>query len=178
MQVVKILRSAFPSAIAKRETKGKREMYYVGIENRNAVDSAPLETQLETSLEVQLRQECFSNKRLKTRVDELEQQLQSIQQANIVDEFKHEFSLLMSECDMLSFGPDSLEHLQSFSLSGIIHEIQTNAPKLFSFFCDLGDTDRNIVDGMTTTHEEIKTLTSLCTLTNARSRELRGCSSF
>ena len=99
-----------------------------GIENRNAVDSAPLETQLETSLEVQLRQEHFSNKRLKTRVDELEQQLQSIQQANIVDEFKHEFSLLMSECDMLSFGPDSLEHLQSFSLSGVIHEIQTNAP--------------------------------------------------
>lgn len=58
-------------------------------------NSALLKTQLETLLEAQLRQEHSSNKILKTRVDELEQQLQSIQQDNTIDEFKHEFSLLV-----------------------------------------------------------------------------------
>lgn len=172
VEVAKLLRSAFPSANAKRETKGKKEMFYVGVERCANVPQG-------ASLDVQQRHERATNEMLSAKVTRLEQEVESMQQANVpVATCKEELLLLISESSVLCSGPDSLEHLESFSLSSIIHEIQTIAPNLFSLFSDLGDTKRNVADEKATTNEDIKVLTSLCTLTNARSRRSKGVQLF
>ena len=78
----------------------------------------------------------------------------------------------------MSRGLDSLEHLNSFSLDDVICDVQQLAPNLYTLFCDLGYMNRNARDEMLTTHEEIKALTSLCVLANARSQRIKGVQLF
>jgi hypothetical protein len=56
--------------------------------------------------------------------------------------------------------------------------IRRLAPNLYALLCDLGDTDRNARDEMVITHEEIKALTSICVLANARSLRIKGVQLF
>ena len=138
-----------------------------------------LMNQLLTAKVQQLEQQ---NQKLTERVHKLEQELQSIRQASATSStvIKDEFILLLREGGVLCCGPNSLEHLDSFSLADVIRDIRRLAPNLYTLFCDLGDTDRNarLGDEIITTHEEIKALTSICVLANARSRRIKGVQLF
>lgn len=188
VEVAKLLTSTFPSSEPKRDTKGKKEMFYIGVErgSSESMSRSSMSSQEVTILpmDVQLSHERAKNQMLTARIHQLEEELQSVRQVTsqsstaLVPVIKDEFSLLLSEGGMLCFGPDSLEHLDSFSLAGIIHNVRETAPNLYSLLCDLGDTSRNARDEVTTTHEEIKVLTSLCTLANARSQRAKGVQLF
>ena len=188
VEVAKLLTATFPSSERKRETKGKKEVFYVGIERgpSGSGSKSNLSSREVTifPMDVQLSHELVKNQLLTAKIHQLEQELQSVQQATsqsstaLVPTIRDEFSLLLSEGGMLCFGPDSLEHLDSFSLAGIIRNVRETAPNLYSLLCDLGDTKRNARDEVTTTHEEIKALTSLCTLANARSQRAKGVQLF
>lgn len=169
-EVSRLLRAAFPSVQAKRDTKGKRETFYLGLEVRCSPPSAPSSA----SLEMQLSDERSRNRVLMGKIQQLEQQMQ---QAIPVVMYKEEFSALTEE-NMFFSGPDSLGHLDSFSISSIFLAIKEKAPNLVSLFCDLGETRRNARDEKSTTQEEIKTLTSISTLANARSQRSNGIQLF
>ena len=79
---------------------------------------------------------------------------------------------------MLTDGPTTMEHLESFSLSSIISDVRQVAPSFYSLLCDLGDVRRNAEDAYTLTQNEIKALVSLCILANARSRQAKGVQLF
>ena len=203
VEVAKLLTSTFPSCKAKRDTKGKKEIFYVGL-GRKPCESdhqsmpgtaATAQDAVVLPVEVQLRLECSknqtlttkvhqleqSNQKLTQRVHQLEQELQSSRQvasSTATSTIKDEFSLLLTEGGVMSRGPDSLEHLNSFSLADVIRDVRQLAPNLYTLFCDLGDTNRNARDEMLTTHEEIKALTSLCVLANARSQIIKGVQLF
>ncbi len=168
VEVSRLLHSAFPSALVKRETKGKKETYYIGVER--FVGSL---TSTE-SLEDLLRQERAVNKMLMARVQQLEQHIQPVR---CIVPYQAEFSLLLSESSMLSSGPNTLENLKNFSLSTLIEDVRNKAPDLFDIFQHLGDTQRNRTND-DATHEDIKALTSLCVLANARSQRVKGLQLF
>ena len=184
-------------------TLRERKLFYIGLERKPCESdrqsmpgtSPTAQDVVVLPVEVQLRHERSmnqmltakvqqleqQNQKLKERVHLLEQELQSIRQASsstATATIKDEFSPLLTEGGVLCCGPDSLEHLDSFSLADVIHEVQRSAPKLYTLFCDLGDTNRNARDEMITTHEEIKALTSVCVLANARSRRIKGVQLF
>ena len=73
-------------------------------------------------------------------------------------------------------GPDTLPRLDNFSFDGVIDEFQTYyAPELYHLFNQLGDLEHHQSpqqSGLTV--EEMKTVTSLCTLFNARSQRFKG----
>ena len=187
VEVAKLLTSTIPSSEPKRDTKRKKEMFYIGVErgSSESMSRSSMSSQEVTILpmDVQLSHERAKSQMLTARIHQLEE-LQSVRQVTsqssraLVPVIKDEFSLLLSEGGMLCFGPDSLEHLDSFSLAGIIRDVRETAPNLYSLLCDLGDTSRNARDEVTTTHEEIKALTSLCTLANARSQRAKGVQLF
>ena len=188
VEVARLLVATFPGCEAKRDTKGKREMFYIGIERVPAesagTSGSSSQAILSLPLDVQLMAERRKVQMLTAKVSELEQQLHSVQQpvtSTSSSEYarttiKNEFSLLLSEGSKLCCGPDTLDHLTSFSLAGLIHEVRQLAPNLYSLLCDLGDTRRNARDETTT--EEIKALTSLCVLANARSQRAKGVQLF
>ena len=178
VEVSRLVQSAFPSVEKRRETKGKKEIFYVGLER--LVTSAPSPQTSQSSLESLLMRERAKTDALITRVYQLEEQIQSMQQYDRVATYKAEFSNLLSDStSMLCCGPNSLQNLDSFSLSSILHDIQMKAPNIFSLFNDLGDTSRNSrSDTSNFTDEELKALTSLCTLANAKSQRAKGMQLF
>lgn len=84
---------------------------------------------------------------LMSRVNELEMEIQSVRQASdLTFTLKDELSHILCDGGTLCSGPDSLEHLRSFSLANVISEVQRLAPNLYSLLCDLGDTEKNATD--------------------------------
>lgn len=173
VEVSRLVRSAFPAAQVKRETKGKKETFYIGMERCCAGPSS------ECSLEASLRNERMMNEMLTSKVHQLEEEIQSIRQNSVpISTYQLEFSSVLSESSTLCLGPNSLEHLDNFSLSEIASDLQLKAPNLFSLFRDLGDTNRNARPDTSTTTEGIKALASLCTLANARTQRAKGVQLF
>ena len=77
-----------------------------------------------------------------SRVNELEMEIQSVRQPSdsvSSTALKDELSHLLCEGGTLCSGPDSLEHLRSYSLANVISEVQRLAPNLYSLLCDLGN---------------------------------------
>ena len=205
VEVARLLTSTFPSCEAKRDTKEKKKMFYIGLERKPCESdrqpkpgtSATAQDVTVLPVEIQLSHERSLNQLLTTKVQRLEQQnqqltervhrleheLHSIRQASsstskCTSTIKDEFSLLLTKGGAICCGPDSLERLDSFTLAEVIRDVKRSAPNLYSLLCDLGDTSRNASDKMITTHEEVKAITSVCVLANARSRRIKGVQLF
>jgi hypothetical protein len=74
---------------------------------------------------------------------------------------------------LISEGPDTLEHLDSFSIITILNHVRREAPDLLRLFQTLGNSSRNLSDdGLAV--EQLKGLVSLCTLLNTRSNRAKG----
>lgn len=145
VEVARLLTSMFPSCEAKRDTKGKKEMFYIGLE----------------------RKPCESDRQPKPGTSATAQDITVLP---VEIQLSHERSLNQ----LLT----SLERLDSFTLAEVIRDVKRSAPNLYSLLCDLGDTSRNASDKMITTHEEVKVITSVCVLPNARSRRIKGVQLF
>ena len=70
-------------------------------------------------------------------------------------------------------GPCSLDAFRELDLSSILAELQTRAPDLYQLYMTLGDTKRNTEKDEVTT-EDIKAVSSMCSLLNARSARENG----
>lgn len=143
---------AFPGAVSDRST------YILGIRPSNIEDmaSTPLHFNSISSPPAfsyeALRAE---NASLKSRVVELEAEVQSLHKSSVP------FATIEKQADRLlnhssiAYGPDTLEHLQSFSISSILCNVKREAPDLFHLFQQVGNTRRN-AQGENIAVEEIK----------------------
>ena len=72
-------------------------------------------------------------------------------------------------------GPDTLLRLDEISFDSIIDEFQSYTQELYHLFLQLGDSKRHQLPQQSAlTVQEIKTVTSMCTIFNARSQRFKG----
>ena len=111
---------------------------------------------LEKAKNLDLQQEI---KQLQARVSELEKAGCLVQQMDtLIQCGKH-----------ISHGPHTPECFDSFSMGEVLSEIEMHAPDVMNLLRVLGNTDRNVGSD-----DELKAVTSLCTLLKARSQRVKG----
>ena len=69
--------------------------------------------------------------------------------------------------------PDTLEHLEYFTIDSVLAELHRYAPDILQLFETLGQTSSNI-HGDDVAVEQIKGLVSICTLLNTRTQRAKG----
>lgn len=147
------IHQAFPNAESKRG-KG-RQTYLLGLERKFLPEPAG-DT---SSLLMQIQQ-------LKDRVRELEKD-------RLGEVFCRQADEIIQHKGIVTQGPVSLEAFNSLDLHSIITELSTRAPDLFQLCMTIGDTSRNKQEDEITT-EEIKAVSAMCSLLNARSARTKG----
>ena len=70
-------------------------------------------------------------------------------------------------------GPDTYEHFCKFSVNQLVEELKNAIPDVYALFMNLGDVNRNVQDDGTTSLNEVKVVSALCTLLNARTNGLQ-----
>ena len=115
------------------------------------------------------------NLQLQQRVAELQGKVTSLQQSSLSHTAasleQQATGLVSSSC--LMYGPDTIQHLNSFSLKGILIDVVRQAPDLLQLFRVLSRSSRNVHNDSLSV-EEIKSLVSLCILLNARTNRASG----
>lgn len=168
--VRKVIAMAFPDAQSERST------YILGIRRRFL---SPTATEMSSTLSpISQHVACTTlaeeNARLQERVSQLEAEVQSLQQSSVpLSVIQQQLDQLTSSNGIIMCGPDTLEHLESFTIDSVLEELRTNAPDLLQLFETLGQTSRN-VHGDDLAVEQVKSLVSICTLLNARTRRAKG----
>ena len=158
-----ILNAAFPNT--KRQPVGKAQLMHVfGIEEVQGGDQGSSALQQVLELENDLRREREKNAKLLKHVPEPELQLEQYQVFS--DTLNYQLDAVMNPRHLVFHGPDTVEHLEHFSIDSIISEFKQHAPYLHEMFQALGkssDDDPN---------REIKIITALCTLVKSRSKSI------
>lgn len=121
------------------------------------------------------------NEELGTRLAQLEADNQALKHSlvartNTVSVFEDEVQKL-STSPLFIHGPDSSELLEEYSLDAVMAEVELHAPHLTLLFNNLGDTHRGGSEGTFNT-QQMKALSALCTLLNARNRKISGFQLF
>ena len=169
IEATKIIHEAFPNTLHKRMSKGGvRSTYIVGVE----MGDSRTESQEGASMGSEEREQ------LHRRIQELEGQVEDLQRQ--VRELQR-FQQLMAEAEKVLYmatesagGPNTVSRMANFGLDTIVADLETYSPALLHLFRQLGDTSRNRrMDGCLCV-EEIKSITSLCILMNARSNRFKG----
>lgn len=82
----------------------------------------------------------------------------------------------LSASPILVHGPDTIERVNEYSLDAVMAEVQRHAPNLLQLLNNLGNRERGSSEGFNM--KQMKTLSALCTLLNARSRKMSGFQLF
>ena len=83
--------------------------------------------------------------------------------------------LLVSKNNTLTAcGLDSYEHFHDFSIDGMIDKLREQVPDIYAFFMHLGDVERNVSPGEVSSTQELKAVSSLCTLLNSHVNRVKG----
>lgn len=160
----KILELAFPGAATDRTTY----MYGVRLRSSSGTSSHLLASQqaFEPSAVSLLTSE---NAKLKEKISNLESRLECMDQSSLMianNESQTE-QLISRSC--ISDGPNTIEHINSFSISAMLDDIKAKAPDLLQLFQTLGKTCRNLSESdLGLAVEQLKAFVSLCTLLNTR----------
>ena len=183
-EVSKIVQMAFPNAETKMATKS-RTMHICGIapvpdimqekSSASQAGEASSDSQqlMPAPVAVLLESERTQNKELMERIALLEAKVQILEQMSL-STLTQQADHLLHHGSSAICGPDTPEHFQGFSLDGVIHELQEQAPDMYRFFMQLGSVEQNDSSDGGTSTKEVKAVTSLCTLLNARSRRIKG----
>ena len=140
----RILEQAFPDSVNERTT------YVCGVKPSHVVPSTPGSSALPPSSShpatdhESLRRE---NAELKQRVSDLEAELESLRQSSIPLAVIESQADHLISCTSISDGPDTLEHLQSFSVPTILEDVKREAPDMLRLFQIMGNSERNTSDG-------------------------------
>ena len=159
-----VLKAAFPHTT--RKPVGKAQLLHVyGIEETQDEVAREIPQQL-PSLQADLMKERGTNTKLLERVQQLESQLREQQQ--MPGRLELQMEAILNPNNTVYHGPDTVEHLEQFSMDDIISEFKQNAPQLHELFQSLGNSSND------TCENETKIITSLCALVKSRSKKVLG----
>ena len=104
---------------------------------------------------------------LEAHTQQLEQRVHQLEQQQSLQSLRRQMNSLMNPSNVAFHGPDTVEHLESFSVDSIVGEFKECCPDI-EIFRSLGkssDDDPN---------REAKIVTSLCILMKSYSRKVLG----
>ena len=157
------LKAAFPHTT--RKPAGKAQLLHVyGIEEIQDEVTSEIPQHF-ANLQAILTKERETNAKLQERVRQLESQLEQRQTPALLD---LQMEAMLNPDNIVYHGPDTVEHLEHFSMGDIISEFKQNAPQLHELFQSLGKSSND------TCANETKIITSLCALVKSRSRKVLG----
>ena len=155
------IHQAFPTCETKRSGK-ERHTYLTGLERK--CHPRPVVADPTSSLQAAIEQ-------LKHRVAELEAK------ENLREVVCRQAAEIARHSSVVTQGPVSVEALTSLDMRSIVSELATRAPDLYQLCMTIGDTQRSHSEedsGGGTTTEEIKVVSAICSLLNARSARTKG----
>ena len=161
-----VLQDAFPGTQCERST------FVFGIRPTPSLcSSVPQSTASDTCPHtcVECKKIEAENLCLRQRISQLEQEVDTLTSAKYSTFEQQADKLLSNSC--VSHGPDTLEHLDTFTIHSILADVEREAPDLLRFFQSVGSIDQG--DG-TLGVEAMKTIMSLCILLNARNKRAKG----
>lgn len=163
---------AFPESFSRRVGKSKLS-YYFGIEESSGLSPvAPQPSasgQQQADSEEQLR---MMNSQLTERIKELEcriRQLEHAQSAFNPDNLLVELDALTQRNVAAYHGPDTVEHLERFSMDTITSDFVQYAPHLYQLLCQLGQGRCQ-----SESRESNQAIMCLCALMKGRSKMVLG----
>ena len=122
----------------------------------------------------QLEIERADNRELREKIEVLEARVQQLE-CTTPQSLAEQADVLVQHNRLVACGPDTYTNFQSFSIDGEIQELPEQVPDIYELFMQLGDVHRNRDQDVTTTSvQEIKAVSSFCTLLNARSSRVKG----
>ncbi len=162
------IREEFPNSVSRR-VGDKRYTYVYGIDK----DEDP-----QSLLELTLKR----NRDLEREVQELKQKVVQLEQESAHAQNSDDQMQSLLRPDRLCYhGPDTIEHLESFSLDAIIIEFSATAPDVMELVRQLGNCSRHDNSDAGDELSRIATLRStmaLCTLVKCRSVKVLGLQLF
>ena len=163
-KVSELLHKAFPNAKTKIATKS-RTMHVFGIE---PVSEASSSQHTITEMAALLESE---NRDLQRKIQVIEARIQELERTSA--------SSLAQQADALphtsltACSPDSYEHFHGFSIDGVICELKEQVPDIYTFITQLADVQWNVGPDEVSRTLELKAVTALCTLLNARCSKVK-----
>ena len=119
-----------------------------------------------------LEAERAVNRELQAKIQHLEAKIYELERTSTAS--------LVQQADELSHkchtvcGPDTYEHVSEFSLDTVIGELKEQVPDIYDFFMKLANVQRNIDSSGKSSTQEVKAISVLYTVFNARSRRVKG----
>lgn len=172
------VRAAFPNSTSKQQGKS-RSTFVHGIEESIAASSQDTCTPdhsvkvLKESLEVEKKR----NGELLMYIQQLEKQNAELVRAQSTafwpEVIENQVAKLMNPAHCVHHGPDTLDHMEKFSLDAIITEIRAHAPDVFRLINVIGGSDR-LADSDITQVTQLRSVSSLLTLLKCRSVKVLG----
>ena len=175
IEAKKTIQEAFPHVESKRSTHQK-STYIVGVELR----PAPASVTSPPKAEAREPGPTCSQKELIERIQVLEGRVRELESSrnDTITGFRNHLAMeadqVISYNEQVFHGPDSTDNLAKFSLDTLVDELRSQAPSLYGLLQEVGHTSRNhsATEGICT--EELKTVTSMCVLLNARTNRCNG----
>ena len=150
----KVLKLSFQASQNKRLCRGGvKQTYVLGFEVMDTTQS-----------------QSDDREQLLQRIHELEERLTRYEK---FEHFLEDAEKMVSLSVDGQRGPDTLPRLNHFSFDGVIKEFQMYAPKLYHLFRQIGDSEQHRSPQQSGLTEEMKTVTSLYILLNARSQRFK-----
>lgn len=169
--VSQIVRKAFPQAESKIAGKS-RTKHLFGIEP--AIQGGSSTTQArDAPIAALLESERAKNKQLTERLVLMEARIQELERTSPAT-LAQQADQLLQHSSLIACGPDTPDHFRDFSVDGVIRELRDQVPDTYELFMQLGNIHRNVRSDDSTSTEEVKAVTSLCVLLNARSARMKG----
>ena len=161
---------AFPHS-QSRIAESSQDRYIYGIEpiyDRSQCDSDPLQQEFQ-SLALEREQLEKKEKELRLKVQELEQ-LREAEYQKLDDQMQQ----LLEPSNAIFHGPDTIEHFNDFSIDKVMSEIRKNAPDVLDLFQSLATCDQVDEDDNEDDSKQLKVMSSICTLLQSHSVDVRG----
>ena len=181
-RVAGLIQRAFPNAESKVAGKS-RSKHVFGIQAVTDPSEATTSSQGNTSTSTQLsvaqltgllESERAETLKLHQKIALLQARVRELERTTPVSLGQQADLLVSKNNTLIACGPDSYEHFQDFSIDGMIHELREQVPDVYAFFMHLGDVERNVSPGEVSSTQELKAVSSLCTLLNARCNRVKG----
>ena len=191
-----LISEAFPRSFTKRAGKSRLKHVHGVCWQQSCTPSHP---QLHAGFSREVAASSSSDRvlaeniELKHQVKELQMRIQELEEGNndrVVqlesrvrdlekcsgERLVSEGSAIVRNKGVVVSGPDTPEHLKTFTIDGALAELKSHAPNLLDLVLNIAKSDRNLPpdEDASNSVEKLKALVSVCTLLNARSARAKG----
>ena len=114
------------------------------------------------------------NEALRRKVEELEQKVAYLEKRSIVQTVDDQMGALLDQRNVCYHGPNTIDHLSSFSIDAVLEEMKSKAPDLVELFDHLARCERFEMEDEQGYVAQLRATMAVCTLLKGRSIKVLG----